>query len=160
MGAVPKQNVIQIQLLGLFATKQDSATVFLGDGSKAFVITVDPFIGSAIAKAATHEKTDRPLTHDLIHLIFQGFDIRLDHVVINEIRDETFYARLILKMENELGKKIIEIDARPSDCIALALIEQAPIYIAKEVWEAVEDVSHYLEKLKNAQMWKEDQDLS
>jgi bifunctional DNase/RNase len=157
---VTKPSVVPIQLLGLFATKQESVTVFLGNASKAFVITVDPFTGSAIAKAATREKTERPLTHDLLHIIFQGFDIRLDHVVINEIRDETFYARLILKMENELGKKIIEIDARPSDCIALALIEQAPLYIAKEVWEELEDVSHYFEKLKNAQTWKEDQDPS
>ncbi len=157
---MPRPNVIQIQLLGLFTTKQNSVTVFLGNSSKAFVITVDAFIGGAIAKAATHEKTDRPLTHDLIHLIFQGFDIRLDHVVINEIRDETFYARLILKMENEVGKKIIEIDARPSDCIALALIENAPIYVAQEVWDNLEDVSEYFEKLKKAPLWNDDSDTA
>jgi bifunctional DNase/RNase len=146
--------------LGLFATKQDSATVFLGNEEKVFVITVDAFIGSAIAKAATKGKTDRPLTHDLMHLIFQGFEIRLDHVVINEVREDTFYARLILRMENEVGKKIIEIDARPSDCITLALIEGAPIYIAKDVWKGLEDVSEYFEKLKNAPTWQNEQEKS
>lgn len=154
------KNVVPIQFLGLFATKQDSATVFLGNEEKVFVITVDAFIGSAIAKAATKGKTDRPLTHDLMHLIFQGFEIRLDHVVINEVREDTFYARLILRMENEVGKKIIEIDARPSDCITLALIEGAPIYIAKDVWKGLEDVSEYFEKLKNAPTWQNEQEKS
>ncbi|MCS7063731.1 MAG: bifunctional nuclease family protein [Methylacidiphilales bacterium] len=157
---MPLQNVVPIQLLGLFATKSDAASLFLGNEEKAFVISVDVFIGSAIARAATGEKSGRPLTHDLMHLIFQGFDIKLDHVVINEVRDDTFYARAILRMENELGKKIIEVDARPSDCITLALLEKAPMYVARNVWDNLEDASDYFEKLKNAPIWKEGEEQS
>ena len=71
------------------------------------------------------EKKERPLTHDLIGRILLGLGARIDHVVINDSRERTFYARIFLRMENELGKKIVEIDARPSDSIVLALPAQA-----------------------------------
>jgi bifunctional DNase/RNase len=58
-------------------------------------------------------KKERPLTHDLIGSILLGLGASLDHIVINDARDGTFFARIILRMENELGKKIVELDARP-----------------------------------------------
>ena len=59
----------------------------------------------------------------------------------------TFFARIILQMENELGKKIIELDARPSDSIVLALQMDQPIHVSRKVLENVEDMTEILERI-------------
>ena len=59
-------------------------------------------------------------THDLMNSILKGFNITIERVVITELKNSTYFARLVLQQENELGRKIVEIDARPSDCLALA----------------------------------------
>ena len=96
-------------------------------------------------------KKDRPLTHDLIGSILLGLEARLDRVVINDSKDNTFFARILLRMDNELGKKIIEIDARPSDSIVLALQQKRPIFVAKTVFDAVEDMTEILERVRKQQ---------
>jgi bifunctional DNase/RNase len=73
----------------------------------------------------------------------------LDRVIINDADDDKFFARLILNMENELGKKIVEIDARPSDSLVLAVQNKRPIYVAKKVLDAVEDMTSIFEDIKN-----------
>src|SRR5262249_28261344 len=90
---------------------------------------------------------ERPLTHDLIGHIFTGLGITVERVVINDLKNSTYFARLILRAENELGKKILEIDARPSDCIALAVLQKSPIFVANEVCGAVEDMSEVLKRM-------------
>ena len=62
-------------------------------------------------------------------------------VVITELKNSTYYARLILQQQNELARKIVEIDARPSDCIALAVQQKSPIFVANKVFSAVEDMT-------------------
>ena len=114
----------------------ECCAVFLGQAEKTFVIYVDTPVGKAIEMALHRVKRDRPLTHDLIGHIFLGLGVRLDHVVIsdlvvNQAGASTFYARVLLRMENELGKKIVEIDARPSDSIVLALQQERPIYVTR-----------------------------
>jgi len=91
-------------------------------------------------------KKSRPLTHDLITNIFKGFNITVQYILINDLKENTYYARLILQEENALGKNILEIDARPSDCIAIAKQNNAPILIHKDVFKRVENVSHILNK--------------
>jgi bifunctional DNase/RNase len=90
---------------------------------------------------------ERPLTHDLIGHIFTGLGVRIDRVVINDLKNSTYYARLFLHAENELGRKLLEIDARPSDCIALAVQHKAPVYVAGKVFAAVEDMSEVLQRM-------------
>jgi uncharacterized protein len=76
---------------------------------------------------------------------------RVHRPTINDFTDTVFFARLIIVAENELDeRKIIEIDARPSDSIALAVQAEAPIYVASHVWEAVEDMSIVLKKMQDA----------
>jgi bifunctional DNase/RNase len=72
-------------------------------------------------------------------------------VLINDVDEGTFFARIILRMENELGKKIIELDARPSDSIVLALQMKKPIFVADKVMENVEDMSEILERILKKQ---------
>ena len=109
--------------------------VILGAREKRFAIYTDPSIGRTLQMYLTGAEKLRPLTHDLIDHIFKGLDIRIKQVVINDLQDTIYYARLFL--EQDLGdlKHIIEIDARPSDCITLALMNNVPVYCTREVLE-------------------------
>ena len=74
---------------------------------------------------------------------------KVDRVIINEVKSETYFARLIVSCQNELfERKIIELDGRPSDCVALAVAQGAPIYVAKDVWDEVEDRSEVLRQIQ------------
>lgn len=141
---MPKDTVI-VTVKGVMPTANGCA-IFLGHESKTFHIYVDHSVGNAIQMTLDGVKKERPLTHDLIGSILLGLGARLDHIVINDERDRTFYARIILHMENELGKKIVELDARPSDSIVLALQHQRPIFIARPVFDAVEDMTELFER--------------
>lgn len=77
-------------------------------------------------------------------LVFQGFGIELERVVITSLKNSTFFARLILRQQNELGTKLVEIDARPSDCLALASALKRPIFVTRSLFHDVEDMSDHL----------------
>ena len=81
----------------------------------------------------------------------RGLETSIERVLINDVDEGTFFARIILRMENELGKKIIELDARPSDSIVLALQMKQPIHVANKVLENVEDMSEILERILRKQ---------
>jgi len=123
--------------------------IFLGNDEKVFVIYVDEPVGVAISMLLKGETRERPMTHDLTVHLLTALGARMDRVVINDVKSETYFARLIVSCENELfQRKIIELDGRPSDCIALAIAQKAPIYVAGEVWEEVEDRSEVLRQIK------------
>jgi len=143
-------DVIEVTIKGLMPTANGCA-VFLGNDQKTFVIYVDPSVGSAISMTINGVKKERPLTHDLIGHIFLGFGIGLERIVINDVNDGTYFARVILQMKNELGLKILELDARPSDSIVLALQQKRPIFVAQSVFDIVEDMSEILERVLKQQ---------
>lgn len=147
-------DVVEISLKGLMPTANGCA-VFLGNDDKAFVIYVDPSVGSAISMTLNGVKKERPLTHDLIGHLFLGFGISLERVIINDVNEGTYFARVILHMQNELGRKIVELDARPSDSLVLALQHKRPVLVARKVFDAVEDMSEILERVLKQQ--KEEQ---
>lgn len=141
------KDVIPVTLKGLIPTNIGVA-VILGNDDKIISIYVDPSVGAAIGMFLNNTEKQRPLTHDLIALILESLGARIERVVINDLKSGTYFGRIILSVENELHqKKIIEIDARPSDCIALATQQKAPILVSRVVWEEVEDMSEILEKL-------------
>ena len=72
----------------------------------------------------------------------------MDRVIINDLRNDTYFARLTLRQTGAGGTSITEIDARPSDCVAVALETQKPIFVAKSVWEKVSDMTPFLQELK------------
>lgn len=129
----------------------NGCAVFLGPESKTFVIYVDHSVGNAIRMTLDGVKKERPLTHDLIGSMLLGLGAQLDHIVINDAREGTFYARILLHMENELGRKIVELDARPSDSIVLALQQKRPIYVANSVLDGTEDMTEILERVLRQQ---------
>jgi bifunctional DNase/RNase len=129
----------------------NGCAVFLGDDAKTFVIYVDHAVGNAIQMSLNGEKKERPLTHDLIGHILAGLGATLEHVVINDVNEGTFYARILLRMKNELGQKIVELDARPSDSTVLALAHGRPILVARKVYDSVDDMSEILERVLKQQ---------
>jgi bifunctional DNase/RNase len=145
-----KQDVVSVTVKGVMPTANGCA-VFLGDETKTFVIYVDHSVGNAIQMTIDGVKKERPLTHDLIGSIMLGLDTQLDHIVINDAREGTFFARIILRMENELGKKIVELDARPSDSIVLALQQKRPIYVSRRVFDDADDYTEILEQMRRKQ---------
>ena len=123
--------------------------VFIGNQDKVFVIYVDESVGAAISMFMNHTPKERPLTHDLIGHLMAALGAKVERVIINDLKSETYFARLIISAENELfEKKIVELDGRPSDCIALAIQQEAPIYVSRDVWDEVEDRSDVLRQLE------------
>ncbi|MGJ3242894.1 MAG: bifunctional nuclease family protein [Opitutales bacterium] len=143
-------DVVEVSIKGVMPTSNGCA-VFLGNDDKTIVIYVDQGIGNALSMAMNQVRKERPLTHDLIGYICKGLGAEIQRIVINDVDDGTFYARLFLKMENELGTKVVEIDARPSDSMVLAVQNEKPIYVAREVMDAVEDMTEILERILKQQ---------
>ena len=139
--------VVEVHIRAIVAAS-GGHIVFLGNEEKVFVIFVDPGVGAAITASITHSSKERPLTHDLMANILQALGARIERVVVNDLKNDTYFARLILNVENEFQHKIVEIDARPSDCIALAAHQGAPIYVNVDVWNQVEDMTEELQKLE------------
>ena len=140
--------VVEVQVRGLAATGGGCA-VFLGNEEKVFVIFVDQSVGAAIAMFKQGTQKERPLTHDLLANVLRALGAKIDRVVVNDLKDGTYFARLVLSAENETQqKKIIEIDARPSDCIAMATQQSAPIFVSLDVWDEVEDMTEVLRKIQ------------
>ena len=92
----------------------NGCAVFLGNEDKAYVIYVDHSVGNAISMALNGVRKERPLTHDLMSNILKGLDANIIRILINDVQDSTFFARIFVEMENEVAKKILELDARPS----------------------------------------------
>lgn len=113
---------------------QSYTVVVLSAQDKSFAIYTDPSIGKTLQLFLTEVATPRPLTHELIDKIFEGLEVRVKQVIIIDVQDTIYYARLFLEQDLADGSRhILEIDARPSDCLVLALMNNAPVYCTKEV---------------------------
>jgi bifunctional DNase/RNase len=102
------------------------------DGKKRLPIIIGAFEAQAIALEIEGIKPPRPLTHDLLKQLTDSLGATVLEIIIDELRDNTFYAKIIL----EVSGFSQEIDARPSDAIALAVRAQAPIYVNETVMDA------------------------
>lgn len=143
------KDVVEVQVRAVLPL-EGSFAVFLGNETKVFVIYIDESVGTAISMFMRGVSKERPLTHDLVGHLLLAFGAKVERVVINNINGSVFHARLIISAENELHttRKVIELDARPSDSIAMAVQQSAPIFVAKSVWETVEDVSDTLAQIE------------
>ena len=110
---------------------------------------VDQSVGAAIAMFMQRTPKERPLTHDLIANVLGALGAKVERVIINDFKRDTYFARLVLSAENELTeKKVVELDVRPSDGVAMATQQSAPIYVSLDVWNRVEDVTEALRKMQ------------
>lgn len=101
------------------------------EGSRQLPIIIGQFEAQAIAMELEGIKPPRPLTHDLIKSIIENAGASITEIIISELRENTFIAKIIL----EISSLSNEVDARPSDAIAIALRAGAPIYVAESVME-------------------------
>lgn len=122
---------IQVDILGLSTSPASGGAYALilkeVNGNRRLPIIIGAFEAQSIALEMEGIKPPRPLTHDLMKNILETMGADLSEIMINELRDGTFYARLSFDSQ--------EIDARPSDAIALAVRFGAPIYVAEKVME-------------------------
>lgn len=102
------------------------------DSRRYLPIWIGAFEADAIALALQGHEPQRPMTHDLLKSVFGELGSTISHIVINDIQDSTLFARIVV----EQGSHTIEIDARPSDAIALAVRADAPIFVETHVFEA------------------------
>ncbi len=108
-----------------------SPVLLLRVGEKAIPIFVDPTVAGSIQGALTGKKYSRPLSHDLMHTILEGYDIHLDRVFIT-LRDGVYYGTLTMKGDGDVQL----FDSRSSDAIALAIHFQCPIFVDDNLLEA------------------------
>jgi bifunctional DNase/RNase len=145
------KSAIPVQIRALIPTNAGTA-VFLGNDEKVFTIYIDQAIGAAISLYLNSAEKERPLTHDLLANVLTSLGAKVERVAINDFRNGIYYGRLIITAENELQqRKIIELDARSSDCMAMAALQKSPIYVSGVVWDEVEDMTPLLERLQQGE---------
>lgn len=141
-------DLVRVEPIALMPT-QGGCAVFLGDGTKVIFFYIDPSIGASINGVMSGQAPERPLTHDLFMMTLESFGAQVLRVVIVRMVEEVYFARVIFQVENELQeKKIVELDARPSDCIALAVRAHCPMYVVADLWNGLADVSDTLEEMR------------
>ena len=124
------------------------------EGVRLLPIWIGPFEAEAIAIQLQGTETPRPLTHDLLRSVIGTLGARVSHVFINDLNDSTFYARIVVRVDD----RDVEIDARPSDAIALAVRVEAPIYVAEAVMDAA-GIAPSPDISTGAQLHEEDKNL-
>lgn len=111
---------------------QNRLVVLMEVGGRRYLpIWIGPDLADAIALALRAVEVARPLTHDLLCSVIETMGGKVSRVLVNDIRDNTFYARLIL----DVAGRYAEVDSRPSDAIAVAVRVKCPIYVEEAVLE-------------------------
>jgi bifunctional DNase/RNase len=131
--------MIELTISGLGIDGSNNSPVILlkeKDGERVMPIWIGPSEASAIAMEIAGVKFKRPLTHDLFKQCLLELGVNLEKVFINELKDNTYFARIFLKS----GEQQIELDARPSDSIALALRMKAPIHTTEDLLESASKI--------------------
>jgi bifunctional DNase/RNase len=129
-------------------------------GQAILPIWVGVFEANAIALEIEKVQTPRPMTHDLLRNVFLGLDVRVQKIVVTDLKDDTFFAVIWVDRSGEM----MTIDSRPSDALALALRMDCPIFVDESVLKSTKVVSAITERSSNEQLrsWLEglsDEDL-
>ncbi len=121
---------MKVDKLGIDLLTHDPVVILKDlEGKRFLPILIGPFEATAIALALEGTAVPRPLSHDLMRMMLEALQASLEQIVIHDIKDSTFFAKLIVRSNGETQ----EIDARPSDGIALALRMQAPIFVSDKI---------------------------
>ena len=140
------RDIIQVDIFGLSLSSTVSGggyAIILKEvnGERRLPIIIGQFEAQAIALELEGIKPPRPLTHDLLKTIIENLGYSIDNITIDELKDSTFYAKIKLN-----SSSIDEIDARPSDAIALALKFSAPIYVSTYIMDEIGFVPEFENK--------------
>jgi uncharacterized protein len=127
--------LVEVQIVGIFQAESAggySPFVLVTDGERKLPILIGPFEALAISQSLENARPDRPMTHDLLKNIIERLEGNLDRVVIDDLWNAVYYAKLYIKT----GKEEIEIDSRPSDALALAVRFDVPVFVADGILDA------------------------
>jgi len=135
--------MVEVYIAGLSLDPQTNQFVVLlrekPEGKRFLPIWIGPFEANAIAIALEKIDIGRPLTHDLMKNILDSLNVRVEKIFINTLKENTFYATIYLSIDN----KILEIDSRPSDAMALALRTGSPIFVDSKILEEAGFIEEY-----------------
>ncbi len=127
---------VQVELKRIIITEaSDQQVIYLKEvnGERAFPIVIGLTEALAIDRRLKGQPTPRPQTHELLSSVIEKLDGRLERILINDLQDHTFFARLVIRQNG----KTVEIDSRPSDAIALGVSNNVPIFVAEHVLDEV-----------------------
>jgi bifunctional DNase/RNase len=126
---------IRLEILGLSSSQAQSGSfaLVLGEekGNRRLPIIIGIFEAQAIAIEIEKISSNRPMTHDLFKIFAKNFEFTVEEVIVAELREGVFYAKLVCSSNK--GVKRVEIDARPSDAIAIGIRFNAPIYTYESI---------------------------
>ncbi len=128
--------MVEMELARILITEtSDYQVIWLREkqGTRIFPILIGIVEAAAIDRKVRDIPTRRPLTHDLLSNVITELGARLDRIIVSGLRNNTFYAKLILQVNGS----VVEVDSRPSDAVALAVRLEAPIFVEDEVLEHV-----------------------
>ncbi|MBS1842398.1 MAG: bifunctional nuclease family protein [Acidobacteria bacterium] len=117
-------------------------------GNSVLPIWVGVYEANAIALEIEKVQTPRPMTHDLLRNVFLGLEVRVDKIVVSDLKDDTFYAVIWVEREGQL----IMLDSRPSDALALALRMDCPIFVDEQVLKSSKVSSALAERTTSDQL--------
>jgi len=121
---------MKVKVVGFAQDTMQLVVVITDLEEKGFIpIVIGPAEAFAINQGLEGHKSPRPMTHDLLKNIVEALNTKVDRIVINDLRDETYYARIYLKTKDG----VLEVDSRPSDAIALHVRCGTPLYVSEEV---------------------------
>jgi bifunctional DNase/RNase len=121
---------MKVDKLGIDLLTHDPVVILKDlEGKRFLPILIGPFEATAIALALEGTAVPRPLSHDLMRSMLETLNAKLEQIIIHDIKDATFFAKLVVRTNGSTQ----EIDARPSDCIALALRMHAPIFVTDKI---------------------------
>lgn len=122
---------VQMELRRIIISVDDPQVIVLKevDGERSFPIVIGFFEANCIYRRVKGQIAQRPLTHDLIVSAIEHTGGEVQDIVINDLRDHTYYAKLRVRS----GGELVELDCRPSDAIAIAVIAKVPIYVNEDV---------------------------
>lgn len=126
--------MIEVKIAGIQVSLMSQHRVVLLKelGAERYLpIWIGPYEAEALSLELQQISVARPLTHDLLKNVIEAMGGVVQYIVVSELRDDTFYARIVISLDG----RIIEVDSRPSDAMNLAVRTQAPIYVAEEVME-------------------------
>lgn len=130
--AEPSSELVRCRIEGVFAAENDgniTRFVVVTDEARRLPILIGPYEATAISLPLSGERPDRPMTHDLLKTLIERLGYAFERVVIDDLYNGIFYAKIHLSK----GGESLEIDARPSDAVAMAVRFESPIFVSDEI---------------------------
>ncbi len=127
-------DLVELSLIKILQTRTYTVLV-LGSEDKKFSIYMEPHVGQIAQEFFSNEKQERPQTFDFIDRTFLGLDLKVLRVLIYDLQETTYFAKILFEHESADLTHLVEVEARPSDALVLALRHHAPIFCSRDILE-------------------------